>query len=152
MEQIKNIFFDTDVLTPFQKIKISYAGKLFQENSKRIFISYGFGPKWEESAKVEMVLSELGYQVEVDLINKETFNFKFIDDNNNIDDNNSLDYVFTLQPPEQSLMVIDQKPVMKARRLRKSYLLMKKLRIAMYKAFIMIPRIISDSYLRNEDK
>ena len=104
------------------------------------------------NAKVEMVLSELGYQVEVDLINKETFNFKFIDDNNNIDDNNSLDYVFTLQPPEQSLMVIDQKPVMKARRLRKSYLLMKKLRIAMYKAFIMIPRIISDSYLRNEDK
>ncbi|MBR3512427.1 MAG: hypothetical protein IKN74_05700 [Clostridia bacterium] len=152
MEQIKNIFFDTDVLTPFQKIKISYAGKLFQENSKRIFISYGFGPKWEESAKVEMVLSELGYQVEVDLINKDTFNFKFIDDKNNIDDNNSLDYVFTLQPPEQSLMVIDQKPVMKARRLRKSYLLFKKFRIAMYKAFIMIPRIISDSYLKNEDK
>ena len=152
MEQIKNIFFDTDVLTPFQKVKISYAGKLFQENSKRIFISYGFGPEWDESAKVEMVLSELGYQVEVDLINKETFNFKFIDDNNNIDDNNSSDYVFKLQPPEQSLMVIDQKTPLKARRLRKSYLLFKKFRIAMYKAFIMIPKIISDSYLRNEDK
>ena len=151
MEQIKNIFFDTDVLTPFQKIKITYAGKLFQNSSKRVFISYGFGPNWNESAKVEMVLSELGYQVEVDLINEETFNLKFVDDNNNIDDNNSKDYTYSLEPPEQSLMVIDQKPLLKARRLRKSYLLMKKFRIAMYKAFIMIPRIISDAYNKNEN-
>ena len=32
MELVKNIFFNTDKLTPNSNIKISYTGKFFQDN------------------------------------------------------------------------------------------------------------------------
>ena len=43
MELVKNIFFNTDKLTPNSKIKISYTGAFFQNESEKVFIRYGFG-------------------------------------------------------------------------------------------------------------
>ncbi len=34
MELVKNIFFNTDKLTPFIKVKISYTGKFFDNDSR----------------------------------------------------------------------------------------------------------------------
>ena len=38
MELVKNIFFNTDRLVPGTKVKISYTGKFFQDNSEKVFI------------------------------------------------------------------------------------------------------------------
>ena len=38
MELIKNIFFNTDKLVENSKVKISYAGKLFQDNCEEVYI------------------------------------------------------------------------------------------------------------------
>lgn len=43
MELVKNIFFNTDKLVENSKIKISYTGKFFQDNSEKVSIHYGFG-------------------------------------------------------------------------------------------------------------
>ncbi len=45
MELVKNIFFNTDKLVEKSKVKISYAGKLFQDRSEEVYIHYGFGLK-----------------------------------------------------------------------------------------------------------
>ena len=40
MELVKNIFFNTDKLVENSKIKISYTGKLFEENSEEVFSAF----------------------------------------------------------------------------------------------------------------
>ena len=40
MELVKNIFFNTDKLVENSCVKISYTGKLFQENSEEVYIHY----------------------------------------------------------------------------------------------------------------
>ena len=46
MELVKNIFFNTDKLTPNSNIKISYTGKFFQDNSNEVYFQFGFGADW----------------------------------------------------------------------------------------------------------
>jgi len=77
MELVKNIFFNTDKLIENSKVKISYTGKFFQENSEKVFIHYGFGKNWDNINEVEMVKTELGFQTEIDLLGVETFNLCF---------------------------------------------------------------------------
>ena len=55
MELVKNLFFNTDRLTAYSTIKISYTGKFFQDNSKNVFIHYGFGNDWTNLVEIEMV-------------------------------------------------------------------------------------------------
>ena len=47
MELTKNIFFNTDKLIENSVVKLSYTGKLFQNNSEEVFIHYGFGDNWD---------------------------------------------------------------------------------------------------------
>ena len=65
MELVKNIFFNTDRLTPNTNVKISYIGKFFQDESEHVYIRYGFGQEWENLIETEMEKTELGYQVEL---------------------------------------------------------------------------------------
>ena len=127
MELVKNIFFNTDRLTPNTNIKISYIGKFFQDESKHVFIHYGFGNDWENVVEAEMIKTELGYQIEVDLIDKPTFNFCFKNENGDWDNNDGDNYIFTLEKPELSLMVIESNDLEVKKRLRKTYLWSKKI-------------------------
>ena len=68
MELIKNIFFNTDKLVENSKVKISYAGKLFQDNCEEVYIHYGFGLNWDNIGEIKMEKTELGFQAEVELI------------------------------------------------------------------------------------
>ena len=83
MELMKNIFFNTDKLIENTKVKISYTGKLFQDNAEKVFIHYGFGLLWNNVDEIEMEKTELGFQCEVELSDLESFNFCFKDTNNN---------------------------------------------------------------------
>ena len=68
MELVKNIFFNTDKLSPHSKIKISYTGKLFQNpETTDVYLHYGFGENWENVSDIKMEKTELGFQAEVEL-------------------------------------------------------------------------------------
>ena len=54
MELVKNIFFNTDKLTPNSTVKISYTGKFFQDKSEEVYIHYGFGNNWENLTDTKM--------------------------------------------------------------------------------------------------
>lgn len=150
MELTKNIFFNTDKLIENTTVKISYTGDLFQNNAERVFIHYGFGLDWENLNEIEMEKTELGFQAEVELVSFDTFNFCFKDNNNKWDNNNGKNYVF---PIEKNIMALvetkkDGLSLLPARRLRRSYIWSKKVRLAVYKIITYLPKIISGNYKR----
>ena len=144
MELVKNIFFNTDRLTANSDIKISYTGKFFQDGSKEVSIRYGFGDDWDNLIEREMVKTELGFQVEITLLDKENFNFCFKNENDEWDNNDGNNYIFNIEHPETALAVIDNSKSI--HRLRKTYILSKKIRLAIYKMLIYIPKLITGNY------
>jgi hypothetical protein len=146
MELVKNIFFNTDKLTPNTKVKISYTGKFFQDGSTNVYIHYGFGNSWDNLVDGEMVKTELGFQIEVDLLDKDTFNFCLKNEKNEWDNNNNHNYIFLIEHPEASLVLLEDFDVPTIRRLRKSYIISKKVKLAIYKMLIYVPRLISGNY------
>lgn len=149
MELVKNIFFNTDKLTPNIVLKISYTGKFFQDGSKNVFLHYGFGKDWENVSDVEMIKTELGFQAEIKLIDSETFNFCFKNENQDWDNNDNNNFIFEIEHPKTSLMVIkNNNSLFTPTRLRKSYLWKKKIKISIYKILTYLPKLVTGNYKR----
>ena len=150
MELIKNIFFDTDKLIQGSTVKISYTGKFFEDASEEVFIHYGFGENWDNLSEIQMEKTDLGFQTEITLLNSDTFNFCFRNNNNEWDNNDCKNYVFEIEKKQNELLVLEDEPVSlgSARKLRKSYLWSKKIRLAVYKIITYFPKILSGNYKR----
>lgn len=150
MELIKNIFFNTDKLIENSVVKLSYTGELFQDGSNEVFIHYGFGINWENINEKKMEKTELGYQCEINLLNVGTFNFCFKNGENKWDNNNGNNYVFNIEKAPTELVALNDNSVSigNARKLRKSYMWNKKIRLAVYKIITYLPKIISGNYRR----
>ena len=148
MELIKNIFFNTDKLIENSKVKISYTGKFFQDASEEVSIHYGFGLNWDNINDIQMEKTDLGFQAEIQLGEGDTFNFCFKNNNNEWDNNDGQNYVFPLEKPQTELLVLEDEPVSlgSVRKLRKSYLWSKKIRLAVYKIITYLPKLISGNY------
>ena len=150
MELSKNIFFNTDKLIENSKVKISYIGKLYQEASEEVFIHYGFGGNWDNINDIQMNKTDLGFQAEIELLEGDSFNFCFKDSNDNWDNNEGENYIFPLEKVQTELLVLEDEPVSlgSARKLRRSYLWSKKVRLAVYKIITYLPKLISGNYKR----
>lgn len=148
MELVKNIFFNTDKLVENAKIKISYTGSLFQNGSDEVFLHYGFGLNWEDVNEVPMEKTELGFQAEVELAPFETFNLCFRNGANEWDNNDGQNYIFPIEKVELALVVAENATLAAPRKLRKSYIWSKKIRLAVYKIITYLPKIISGNYKR----
>ena len=148
MELVKNIFFNTDKLIENTKVKISYAGSLFQDGSDEVFIHYGFGLNWDNLNEIQMEKTELGFQAEIELISCDTFNFCFRNGNNKWDNNEGQNYVFPIEKVELSLVPQEDNSLDAPRKLRKSYIWSKKVRLAIYKVITYLPKLISGNYKR----
>lgn len=150
MELTKNIFFNTDKLVENSKVKISYTGKFFQDASEEVFIHYGFGINWEEVNDIPMEKTELGFQAEIELKEFDTFNFCFRNNNNEWDNNTNQNYIFPIEKVQTELLLLYDEPTAlgSARKLRRTYLWSKKIRLAIYKIITYLPKIISGNYKR----
>ena len=148
MELVKNIFFNTDKLVENTKVKISYAGNLFQSESKEVFIHYGFGLEWNNLGEVQMEKTELGFQAEIELSSDETFNFCFKNENGEWDNNEGQNYIFPIEKVELALVPQEEISLCAPRKLRKSYIWSKKIRLAIYKVITYLPKLISGNYKR----
>ncbi len=150
MELTKNIFFNTDKLIENSKVKISYTGKFFQDKSENVFIHYGFGLNWNNVNDKKMEKTELGFQAEVELEEGETFNFCFNNDTGDWDNNEGQNYVFPIEKVQTDLIALEDETLSLAqpRKLRRSYLWSKKIRLAVYKIITYLPKIISGNYKR----
>lgn len=149
MELTKNIFFNTDKLVPNTTVKISYVGKLFQEDSEEVYIHYGFGLLWENVSEVKMEKTELGFQAEINLENSESFNFCFRNGLGEWDNNDGENYIFPIEKVDTALALVDENTGVSVHKgLRRSYIWSKKLKLAIYKLIIYVPKLISGNYKR----
>ena len=150
MELVKNVFFNTDKLIENTQVKVSYTGKLFEDNAENVFIHYGFGDSWENVTEIEMEKTELGFQVELFLpANSNCLKFCFKDSNGNWDNNDNTDYSFVIESqPQVALISLADSEIDTPRRLRKSYIWSKKIKLAVYKIITYLPRLISGNYKR----
>lgn len=148
MELVKNIFFNTDKLVENTVVKISYAGSLFQGKSEEVFIHYGFGLEWNNLGEVKMEKTELGFQAEIELTSSETFNFCFKNENDEWDNNDGQNYIFPIEKVELALVAQEETVLDAPRKLRKSYIWSKKIRLAIYKVITYLPKLISGNYKR----
>ena len=148
MELVKNIFFNTDKLIGNNTVKISYTGKLFQDESEEVFAHYGFGNNWDNLNEIKMEKTELGFQAEIELNSSDTLNLCFRNSNNEWDNNDGQNYIFPIEKPEMSLVVTEDQEISAPRKLRKTYLWSKKIRLAVYKIITYLPKIISGNYKR----
>ena len=150
MELVKNIFFNTDRLTPNTTVKISYTGKFFQDNSTNVYIHYGFGNNWENVVDAEMTKTDLGFQIEIELLDKDTFNFCIKNEKDEWDNNDGNNYIFKIEHPETGLILFED--LKTTRRLRKTYLLSKKIKLAIYKILISIPKLLTGNYKKKSEE
>ena len=148
MELVKNIFFNTDKLIENSTVKISYTGKLFQDDSEEVFVHYGFGNNWDNLNEIQMEKTELGFQAEIELKSSESLNLCFRNSNNEWDNNDAQNYIFPIEKAELALVVKDEASIASPRKLRKTYLWSKKIRLAVYKIITYLPKIISGNYKR----
>ena len=149
MELAKNIFFNTDKLIGNTTVKISYTGELFQNNSKEVYIHYGFGLQWDGVNEKQMEKTELGFQAEIELQDSDSFNFCFRNSENVWDNNDTQNYIFPIEHIENSLVVQEEiNALPTTKKLRKSYIWSKKIRIAVYKIITYLPKLISGNYKR----
>ena len=113
-------------------------------------IHYGFGANWDNVTEVEMNKTELGFQAEINLLEGETVNLCFRNQNNVWDNNNGQNYVFPLEKVQTELLVLDDEPTFlgHTRKLRKTYLWSKKVRLAVYKLITYLPKLVSGNYKR----
>ena len=154
MELVKNVFFNTDKLVENAKVKISYVGKLFQENSSEVYLHYGFGSNWDNVNEIKMDNTELGFQAEIELLSSDTLNFCFRNSNNEWDNNENANYIFPIEKVELALVVQERNDneIVEHRRLRKSYIWSKKVRLAIYKVITYLPKLISGNYKRKVEE
>lgn len=148
MELVKNIFFNTDKLIENSNVKISYTGKLFENNSDEVFVHYGFGNNWDNLNEKKMEKTELGFQAEINLISSDSLNLCFRNSNNEWDNNDTKNYIFQIEKNELALVLKEDNSIESPHRLRKTYLWNKKIRIAVYKIITYLPKIISGNFKR----
>ena len=148
MELVKNIFFNTDKLIEKSKVKISYTGRFFQDGSEKVYAHYGFDEQWNNVNDVEIVKTELGFQTEFELQEGKTFNLCFKNEKDEWDNNDGKNYIFTIEKQSTELLVLEDEPVAigTSRKLRKTYLWSKKIKLAVYKLITYLPKIISGNY------
>ena len=147
MELTKNIFFNTDKLVKNSVVKISYIGKFFEDGSEDVYIHFGFGINWDNLSEIKMEKTELGFQAEINLLDSDTFNFCFRNENDEWDNNNLENYVFPLEEENLDLIVTNiDSSLDRPNRLRKTYLWSKKIRLAVYKILTYVPKLISGNY------
>ena len=97
------------------------------------------------SSDVKMERSELGFQIEINLPESDSLRFCLKNENDEWDNNNGENYVFPIEHIETSLVVQDQDAFNLAspRKLRRSYIISKKIRLAIYKIIHYLPKFLN---------
>lgn len=97
MELFRNIFFNTDKVIENTEVKVTYAGKLFQNGSEEVIVHYGFGENWENGQDIQMQKTELGYQADIFVHPNTKLNFCFRNGNGEWDNNDGNNYAFKIE-------------------------------------------------------
>lgn len=111
MNFTKEITLNKDKVYENSELTIKYTGKLYQNNSEKTFISYGYGNLWDNKNEIELQKTEDGLTATINIKTGTDLQFCFHDDNNSWDNNNSQNYILPILKQENKENVIEFSPI-----------------------------------------
>jgi len=148
MSNENTVSFDTDKLIEGRTVKLTYKGPLATPDTNEIYIHYGFGLLWENLQEVKLDKIDEGcYEADITLSNSDSINFCFRDDKNNWDNNETKNYTSEICKEEITIAKVEPTD-MEVPKLKKSYLIAKKIKITFYKLITSIPKFFKGEWKR----
>ena len=99
-----------------------------------------------------MEKTDLGFQVELNLPESNQLNFCFRNSFNQWDNNENANYIFEIEKPELALIAQAETALPNsAKKLRKTYIWNKKIKLTVYKILKFFPRLLSGNYKKKAD-
>ena len=144
------VYFDTDKLIEGRTVKLTYKGVLATPETNEIYVHYGFGLLWDnlQEAKFNKVSDDC-YEAEITLISSDSLNFCFRDDKNNWDNNETKNYTSEISKEDVTVSKVETASL-EVPKLKKSYLIAKKLKITFYKIITYLPRMFNGSWKKRK--
>lgn len=141
----EKIYFESDTLVEGISTKIVYKGSLYENAAQDIYMHFGYGLLWENLQEVKLEKYEDCYKADITLTEIGDVNFCFRDSNGNWDNNDGVNYAATISKIENTLTRVDTVS-MEVPKLKKSYLILKKIKISFYKAITFLSKAFSGEY------
>lgn len=148
MPKEEKVYFDTEKLVEGRTAKLIYKGDLVNDGSNEIYVHYGFGLLWENLQEIKLdKVDDSTYETEVNLISNDSINFCFRDGNNNWDNNQTKNYSMPISKEEVTVAKVEP-TALEVPKLKKSYILAKKIKITFYKIVTFIPKFFNGEFKR----
>lgn len=142
------VYFDADTLVEGTTTKILYKGSLCENGSEDVYMHYGYGLLWENLQEIKLEKYDDCFKADIYLSDIGDINFCFRDSNGNWDNNEGVNYTATISKVENTLTKVDTVAI-EVPRLKKSYLIMKKIKISFYKAITFLSKAFTGT-LKNK--
>ena len=143
----EKVYFDTENLIEGRTAKLTYKGTLATPSTNEIYVHYGFGLLWENIQEIKLdKIDDYTYETEISIApSYDSINFCFRDDSNNWDNNEAQNYSTEISKEEVTVTKVENVSI-EVPKLKKSYLIAKKLKIAFYKIITYIPKAFSGEW------
>lgn len=139
------ISFEAETLYEGMTTQIIYKGMLYENGSEEVYMHFGYGLLWENLQEIKLEKCEDGFKADITFSEAENINFCFRDNNNNWDNNDCNNYTCPISKVENVLTKVDPAEI-EVPRLKKSYLVMKKIKLSFYKAFTFLSNVFTGKY------
>lgn len=144
------IYFDTEKLIEGKTAKLTYKGTLAQNGAEEVYVHYGFGLLWENLQEVKLEkVGDCTFEAEISICCPESINFCFRDENNHWDNNEAQNYTAPIEKEELTIAKVEPTSI-DVPRLKKSYIIAKKIRITFYKIVTFIPRALNGTWKKKK--
>lgn len=146
------VYFDTDKLIEGRTVKLTYTGFLATPDTNEIYIHYGFGLLWENLQEVKLdKVNDNCYEADITLCNSDSINFCFRDDKNNWDNNETQNYTSEISKEVITIAKVEPTDI-DVPKLKKTYLIAKKIKLSFYKVITYLPRLFKGEWKRKTAK
>ncbi len=144
----EKVYFDSDKLIEGKTSKLTYRGTLATNGAEEVYVHYGFGLLWENLQEAKLTkTSEDTFEAEITMANNDSINFCFRDDKNNWDNNETKNYSYNISKEEVTVAKVESVAI-DVPRLKKSYIIAKKIKISFYKVITFLPKLINGDWKR----
>ena len=144
----ETVYFDTDTLVEGRTAKLIYKGSLAASGAEEIYVHYGYGLLWEnlQETKLEKVADDT-FEASITLNGTDSINFCFRDANNNWDNNSAQNYSYPVEKEVVTIAKVEPTSL-DVPRLKKTYIISKKIRIGFYRVITFLPKLFNGEWKR----
>ncbi len=150
MNILDTIYFDGDALKIDTLTKIIYSGSLTSDSPDEIYMHYGYGLLWDNLQEIKLLKGPSGYENDIVFDEFGDVNFCFRSSNGRWDNNNGSNYVATVERQIIDIPVSDSMALIEIPRLKKGYLIKKKIKITFYKIISFIGKLFTGKLLKHD--